>query len=82
MKEEFNNMLGELYKEIPLETRLKVLNQMAFISLLTELGYREEKMWTSDEDERFDKLMDLANKHTEDIMEEISEWEKDGKPSE
>ena len=80
MKEEFNNMLGELYKEIPLETRLKVLNQMAFISLLTELGYREEKMWTSDEDERFDKLMNIANKHTEDIMKEMSEWEKDGKP--
>lgn len=80
MKEEFNNMLGELHKEIPLETRLRVLNQMAFISLLTELGYREEKMWTSDEDERFDKLMNIANKHTEDIMKEISEWEKDGKP--
>lgn len=28
---------------------LKVSTEMAFISLISELGYRENKMWTEDE---------------------------------
>ena len=55
----------------PLETRIKVLNEMAFINLIVELGYRESKMWTKDEDELLNKLLELADEHTDDILKEI-----------
>ena len=56
---------------IPLETRIKVLNEMAFINLIVELGYRESKVWTKDEDELLNKLLELADEHTDDILKEI-----------
>ena len=72
--------IKEMMKKIPLSTRFRVANQMAFISLLTELGYREDKMWTQDEDEVINKLYGLADKHTADLFDEWVQWEKDGKP--
>lgn len=72
--------LKELTKEIPLETRLKTSNEMAFINLIVELGYRENKMWTDDEDELLNKLFYLAKKHTNDILKNIEEWKSDGCP--
>ena len=65
--------IRKLLEDIPLKTRLKVLNEMAFIDLITELGYREEKMWSDEEDELLSKLCKLALKHTENILEEIEE---------
>ncbi len=70
----------EILKQTPLQIRLKVSNQMAFISLLTELGFREDKMWTDDENELLSKLCEAANQHTEHQLETIKEWEKDGRP--
>lgn len=72
----FDNIL----KQIDLRTRLKVANEMSFISLLTELGYREEKYWTPDEDELLGKLMKSASEHTDWLLEEINKWEEDGRP--
>lgn len=63
-------------REIPLKTRLKVMNEMCFIDLLTELGFREDKMWTDEEDELLSKLCKLAMKHTEDILKEIEQDKK------
>lgn len=82
MENKFNSQLEERFKKIPLKTRLNILNQTTFISLLSELGYRGNKIWTDEEDDKFDKLIELANKHTEDILEEISEWIEDGEPTE
>ena len=65
--------IAKILKDIPLKTRLKVLNEMAFIDLISELGYREDKMWTDEEDELLSKLCKLAMKHTENILEEIEE---------
>jgi hypothetical protein len=70
----------KLLKEIPLKTRLKVSNEMAFINLIVELGYREDKMWTDDENELLAKLCGLAKEHTDSVLKEIEEWKKDGKP--
>jgi len=75
-----NKLLEKLTKEIPLKTRIKVGTEMAFINLLTELGYREDKMWTDEEDEILNKLCELASKHTDDILEDIEEWKADGCP--
>jgi hypothetical protein len=60
-----NKILDEQIKNIPLENKIRVSNQMAFIDLIVELGFREDKAWTDDEDEFLEKLMNLANEHTE-----------------
>jgi hypothetical protein len=78
--EDFGNMIDKLLKETPLETRLRVSFQMSFINLITELGYRESKMWGSDEDETLKKLCDLAENLLNDTLQNIKEWENDGKP--
>lgn len=77
MKEKEGTIITDWLKEnpIPLDTRIRVSTQMAFINLITELGYRENKYWTPDEDELLNKLMNLAEKHTQDILNEIKEWE-------
>jgi hypothetical protein len=68
-----------LLKEIPLETRIRVSNQMAFINLLSELGYRKG-YWRPDEDETFKTLCKLADELTQYHLDEIKQWEEDGKP--
>lgn len=70
----------KLLKEVPLDIRLDVINDMYFIDLITELGYREEKAWTEEENEVLHKICKAARKHTLRILQEIQEWEKDGKP--
>lgn len=77
MKNE-GNIISEWLKEnpTPLDIRLNVLNQIAFIDLITELGYRKNGYWTPEEDEIFNKLCTLANKHTKDIIKEIEEWKQ------
>ena len=47
----FHNELKKLIKETPIKTRIEVVNEMAFMSLITTLGFREKKMWTDDEEE-------------------------------
>jgi hypothetical protein len=66
-------MINEYIKNNPisLETRIKVSTQIAFINLIHELGYREEGYWKPEEDELLSKLINLADKHTKDILEEI-----------
>lgn len=68
-----SKVIDEVRERTKLSTKLKVLNEMAFIDLLTILGYREEKMWTPDEDEKLQKLINYAKKHTDRQMEEIKE---------
>jgi hypothetical protein len=74
------NIISELCKKIPLETRLTVSNEMAMIDLLTELGFRDDKMWTKEEDPMLEKLCNLAKKWTKIQLDEIKEWEENGKP--
>lgn len=68
-----SKILEKIMKKTKLSIKLKVLNEMAFIDLLTELGYRENKTWTPDEDEKLNKLCELAKKHTKHQLEEINE---------
>ena len=75
-----NPQYEKVLKETSLQIRLKVINEMMFIKLLTELGFRQDKMWTEDEEDMLTKLCYLAENATELQMEEIKEWEKDGKP--
>lgn len=72
MKSE-GNLIDDYIKQnpIPLEVRLDVLNQISFINLIHELGYRKEGYWNPVEDELLEKLNKLAKKHTKDILKEI-----------
>ena len=76
MKENEGSIISDWLKEnpTPLDIRIRISTQMAFINLITELGYRENKYWTPDEDELYKKLMDLAENHTQDILQEIKEY--------
>jgi len=51
-KPDFEAMIDNM----PVENKMKVENEMAFIDLITYLGYRENKMWTVDEDPILHKL--------------------------
>lgn len=75
-----SKVLEKIRKETPLKTRLKVSTEMAFINLISELGYRENKMWTEDEDETLNKLCALAKDLANDHIKEFEQWQKDGKP--
>lgn len=65
--------LKELIDSISLETKLQVHNELAMINLLTELGYREDKSWTPEEDEKLSILLKSAKRLTMYQLEEIEE---------
>lgn len=73
--------IDKILEETPLEVRLNVTNQMGFIRLLTELGFREDKPWGS-EDELLSKLCKFAEAHTNIQLTQIKQWELDGRPGE
>jgi hypothetical protein len=73
-------ILEKIRKETPLETRLSVLNKMMFIDLLSTLGFRKDKYWTPEEDPLLSKLCEHAQKLTNMQLEDIKEWEEDGRP--
>jgi hypothetical protein len=75
-----SDLIKEILKQTPLETRLKVLNEMMFIDLITEMGFREDKMWTEEENDQLSKLCNLAKKLTDLQLTEIKKWEEDGRP--
>jgi len=68
-----SKIFERIRKKTKLSNKLQVLNEMAFIDLLTVLGYRKDKMWTPDEDEILQKLIDYAKKHTKHQLDEIKE---------
>ena len=71
-----SKVFEEILKDIPLDIRFRVASEFAFIDLITELGYREEKMWTKEEDAQLQKLMKLVEKHKDDLLKELQEWEE------
>lgn len=73
-----SKVVERLMANMPLETELRVSTEMSFINLLTELGFREDKMWTPDEDELLSKLMKLAHELTDDNMKHIEKWVNEG----
>jgi hypothetical protein len=66
-----SKIIEKVFKNIPLKARINAINEMGFINLIIELGFREDKMWEEKEDHILEKLMNLAHKHTEDILKEI-----------
>lgn len=79
--EELNSKINEIMGKISLKTRFSVSIEMEFITLLTDLGYREEKMWTDDEDDKLQTICDSSKKLAEHLIKEMEKWENDGKPT-
>lgn len=75
-----NSIINNILRDIPLETRLKVSNEMFLITFLTEIGFREDKAWSDEEQELLDLICVLANKLTKQQLDEIERWKKDGEP--
>lgn len=74
------NLIDDIVKTCSLETRLNVINEMAFMTLITDLGFRDRKMWTPEEADTLHKLLKSARETTKLHIEAIREWEVDGKP--
>lgn len=70
--------IEKILKETPLKVRLQVSNEMMFISLLSKLGFRENKMWEESENEMLSKICKLAEEHTEHQLKQIRKWQDDG----
>lgn len=68
------DVVKRIREKITLETKIRVATEMAFLSLLADSGYREDKAWAFPEDEKlFMKVMSLAHKHSDYIMKLINE---------
>jgi hypothetical protein len=70
-----SKLIQQILDDTPLELVLEVQNQMAFINLITELGYRENKAWRDDdpEDDRIlSMLCKLAADHTSHQMRNVN----------
>jgi len=70
-RKQSNKVVKELLEKTPLIINLQVLNEMAFIDLLEELGYRRG-MWKIEENDKLEKLMSAANKLAKKQMNEIN----------
>ena len=73
----------ELLKETPLESRIRISCWFALNNMIHDSGAREESMWdeTNPKDvEIMELLEDKTEELTKKIMENIKEWEEDGKP--
>ena len=73
-----SDIFEKLLKRVPLDTRLRVTNEMAMIDLLAKLGFREG-YWKEEENEMLKELCKCARELTEWQLEAIKEWEKDKK---
>lgn len=78
-----SNTIVDLIKETPLESRIRISCWFALNNMIHDSGARKESVW--DETNPIDiKLMELLEDKTEEltrkIMENIKEWEEDGKP--
>jgi len=75
-----SELIDSIEKSISLKTRFKVNNEFNFMELLTILGYREDKMWAKEENETLEKLMEFADKVSNQQVKIVQEWENDGRP--
>ena len=74
------NLIKETLIDIPLETRFRILLEVFYLNLITDLGFREEKMWNEydkDDMELLNKILDAARKNSKTFVEEVEEWMKD-----
>jgi len=76
------SVIERIRKRIPLETRLKVTNEMAIQIFLTdEIGHIPDGYWSDEKEEKYGKqFRAFAKKLTDWQLENIKKWEDDGRP--
>jgi hypothetical protein len=72
--EERKDVFYETIKVTPLRIAIEVCSQIFCLSILTNLGLRENKSWGEDENELYWKLMDLSIKQSARIIEQLKEY--------
>jgi hypothetical protein len=73
--------MAEMLKDIPLKTRLYVLNEMLIQSYLIDAGYVPDGFWSDEKERKYGRsLRKFAKALTRAQMQEIRQWEKDGRP--
>ena len=78
-----SDKINDLLKQTPLEARIKISCWFGLNDMIHNSGAREEDVWdeTNPKDVEMMKLLDDKTKElTEVIMNNIKEWEEDGKP--
>ena len=78
-----SDKINDLLKQTPLEARIKISCWFGLNDMIHNSGAREEAVWdeTNPKDVEMMKLLDDKTKElTEVIMNNIKEWEEDGKP--
>lgn len=67
------DVVKRLREKITLKNKIRVNTEIAFLNLPADIGLREEKGWTFPEDEElFMKIMSLAHKYSDHIMDLIN----------
>jgi len=68
-------------KEIPLVTRLYVLNDMMILTYLVDNGFIPEGFWNDEKETKYGKkLHKFAKQLAKWQIKEMKQWEKDGIP--
>ena len=71
-----NKAIKESLKGVPLKTRLETIIEFGFIDLLVKLGYREDKEWDEEEQEKLRVLYKTSSKLAKEQLKEIKSWMK------
>jgi hypothetical protein len=78
-----SDKINDLLKQTPLEARIRISCWFGLNDMIHDSGAREEAVWdeTNPKDVEMMKLLDDKTRElTEVIMNNIKEWEEDGKP--
>jgi len=67
------DIIQELLCDISLESKLSIINEMCFIKLITELGYRENLVWkdTLVDNNKLEIICSFARKLAKEQLKEI-----------
>lgn len=75
-----SELFEKILRETSLEIRFKVLLELFYLNLITDLGFREEKMWNENNEEDMkllNKILEAAKKDSDSLLEEVEQWQKD-----
>ena len=80
-RKEAEERIAASMREIPLKTRLYVLNEMLIQVHLVDIGVIPDGFWSDEKEEKYGKLFrPFARQLTKHQLREIKEWENDGRP--
>ena len=75
------NASFNILKDISLENRLYVINDMTILDYLVDNGFVPKGFWSDEKEEKYGKaLHKFAKQLTKYQIKEMKQWEKDGRP--